>query len=176
MNLEELFSSSAYLPLFVQAPAPFNPAMVFGAGPVTDTLPLFTVSNINASLNLYTEGALSAVNSLKLFVQGSGFPAYSSLPLVCYNDTIEGTLPLFVIGDGVTPDATPINNTLLLYIQCGFGASLPLYSHGGPQPSDNDTLDLYTLGHIVTTGTLPLSVPNIDDTINNSLNLYVHGF
>ena len=138
MTLEEyVFSSCSYLPLFVQAPAPFNPNMIFGAGPVTKTLDLFLGSSINSSITFYTEGSLSAVKSLKLFLTGTGFPADATLPLVCYNDTITGTLPLFITGTGVTPNAIPVDNSLLLYIQCPFGASLPLYLMGGPQPSNN---------------------------------------
>lgn len=164
MSLEEyVFSCGASIPLFVEGAKPFN--IYLSGTPINDEIPLYSV------------GVQGASNSLKLFVKGAGFPAYSSgLPLVCYNDTIIGSLSLYVSGEGVTPGALPINNSLLLYIQCGFGAMLPMYVMGGPQPQGTGSIDFFTMGFIDSYADLPLSIPNVYDTKTNSVNLYTHGY
>lgn len=185
MSLEEyVFSCGASLPLFVEGEAPFH---IYGSSapetacPLRGYLPFWGyddgITGATNELPLYTVGYYGVVNSLKLFVKGAGSPAYSSgLPLICYNDTIRGNIPLFVKGEGVTPSAIPINNSLLLYIQCGFGAMLPLYVMGGSQPQGNNSIDFFTMGFASVTGTLPFSVPGTTDSNENSLNLYTHGY
>jgi hypothetical protein len=172
MTLEEYFLSSAsFLPLFTLG----QPIIFSRRG---STIPhVFRSGSINGEIPLYTSGNYSAGEVLKLFVSGAaGFPAYSSLDLLCYNDTPTATLNLFTIGEGVNDGYTPSTSTLMLYIKCAYGAELPLYVHGGPQPSVNDSLNLYALGGSEVVDQLNLVIPNVSDVIYDSLNLYTHGF
>ncbi len=188
MSLEEyVFSCAAYLPLFVEGAAPFH---IYGSAspetpsPLRGYLPFWSLDDgtyiLNNNIPLYSVGYYGVVNSLKLFVKGAGFPAHSDgFPLICYNDTIQGNLPFFTKGEGVTPGSLPINNSLLLYIQCGFGAMIPMYVMGGSQPQGNNSIDFFTMGFIGANSDLPLSIPNVTgvvDTNLSSLNLYTHGF
>lgn len=162
MSLEEyLFSSVGFLPLYIEgAPAVFR----------TGTL-------INDNLPLYTQGNLGAAESLNLFIGGVGLPCSGSFDLYCHNAAIAGTLPLYISGEGENDNYIPANNSLLLYIKCAFGATLPLYMYGGPQPSVSDSLDFYMIGGMTTTGSLDLTIPNVVGTISGTtLNLYTHGF
>lgn len=164
MNLEEfIFSHATYLPLFVEGVVPYS-GPLFGSGSTNNNLPL------------YTYGSQTAGDSLMLFVEGGALSCLSSLDLYCHNTGVEGTLTFHTIGAGVNDDYLPVDNTLMLYLKCAFGASLPLYTHGGPQPSSNQSLNLYTIGHVTTVGSLDLVVPNVYGILTSSLNLYTSGF
>ena len=138
---------------------------------------LFTSNpSSNNNLPLYTIGGTLADSGLMLFVGGVGLPCESSLPLFCYNNATELGFPLYTSGEGIEDGAFPISNSLMLYILCPFGAQLPLYVLGGPQPSSNNSLPLYTISYSQVLSSLSLSVPNVDDFSFSSLSLYSHGF
>lgn len=127
-------------------------------------------------MDLYTSGAQVVRNDMLLFLQGSGFPANNYLPLVCWNDTIFDSIPLYMIGSGLTDNAIPVDGYIDLFINCPFGAELPLYLYGGDQPSVSDELPMYMHGSITTTDSLPLAIPEVFDLANDTLTLYTHGF
>lgn len=172
MALEEyLFSHATYLPFFIEGAPHFDSNLLMFGIPST------------GSLDLFIEGSYSAADSLMLFVGGRNPPCSSSLPLYCHNDNPSGSITLFIQGAGVSTDYMPVENTLMLYIKCAYGASLPLYMLGGPQPSANGSLDLYISGTISSTGSLDLVIPNVYGTISgieddngNVLDLYTSGF
>lgn len=161
---EFLFSYGVCFPLYIEGAPAFNRRMIARGTPWNDELPL------------YTSGNLSAANSLLLVLNGTGVPCSGGLDLYCHNDTILASLPLVTIGEGVNDDYMPVDNSLMLYIKCAYGAVLPLYMYGGPQPSANESLDLYTLGGATVTNSLDLSIPNVTDSLTDTITLYTHGF
>jgi hypothetical protein len=164
MSLEEiLLSSGAFLPLFTEGHRPYT-GRIFGGG------------STNADLDLYTSGYYGTAESLPLYTSGTGLSCSTSFPLYCFNAGVEGVLNLYTIGEGVNPNYYPANDTLDLYIKCAFGTVFDLYTHGGPQPSSNESLDLYVCGHQSTTGNLDLVIPNVYGSLTNSLNLFTSGF
>jgi len=160
----EWLACGAAFPMFLNCDtAPFS-ADFFGSGPVIN------------EFTLYTFGLAGQTNVLSLYLQGSGYNYLSTLPLFLYNNTQYSSMTMFIKGTGVNDGFAVYDGSLNLYIQCGTGEMIPFYMLGGPQPSALNEMSLYLLGHIATTGSMNLVLPQVYDIKTASLKLYTHGF
>lgn len=151
---------------------------VFGSNPSQD-----------GSLNLYTEGLSAPYGVLNLFAVGGYYNQAGSLNLVCWNNSIVGSLNLITIGEGIQEGAYPASGSLNLYIERWPDAALNLYCSGAQLPTDDGqvtqltTLTVmgspygdFTTNTRTTFASMNLAMPYTHGLGTNTLFLYCHGF
>lgn len=190
MPLVEL---SKGLPLFVQVDEPTR---------VVDDLPLFVhgtdssgvlggidlflacesgVGNVATGvLPLSLLGAPTAEKSsnMNLWVEGGARgEVESSVELTVWNEQsgVEGGLPLFIEGSGVTEGTVPVSAGLPLYLSRLPTAAISLYLHGqGVEVASS--VPLYTYGAGVASGGVDLSIPEAVGYETGVMRMFTHGF
>lgn len=145
--------------------------------PTDKTLPLFVNGRglFSSSLNLFTEGWAGMYGFLNLYVGGMGETTNAQLPLVLYNNQVTASLDLYIAGEGTLDGGFPASSSLNLFLRRNPSSVLPLVVRG-PGTGVNSSLELYVSGISGLTGTLPLSIPNVNYFSSSILPLYVHGF
>jgi hypothetical protein len=176
-----LGGAGAVLPLFIVGGFDGEtPLSIFGSPPLTSAdkqLPLFIsgLAFTSNQLNLKTIGYLGAEKTLNLFIGGTGNPVSAEFPLFLFNNQAARVLPLFIQGLGIIDDAIPFGKALNLFIKRPISAWLPLTLQN-PGNLANSELPLFTLGSGFSSGSLPLSIPNVSVLFVKTLPLYIHGF
>lgn len=158
---ELLFSEGSYFPLFTEGEVPFR---------------IYRGGSTNEDITLYTAGYYGVAESLDFFVGGVGLSCLSSLDLYCLNTGAEGFLNFYVVGEGQNDGYSIGSSYTDFFIKCSFGAELPFYCLGGPQPSHSNSFFLYGIGHSDVNASLDLVIPNVYGSLTSSINLYTSGF
>lgn len=115
--------------------------------------------------------------SVYLFIEGRSYQSQSSIDLFLHNNVsgITQNIPLYIEGSGITDGAIPIIKSLDLFIRRALTEGIPLYLAGQGQPISGE-IPLYMFGGTRETLNIPLSIPNINESVTSSLRLHLIGF
>lgn len=137
------------------------------------------MAEINNSFTLFLQGAPSDDDSksLNLWVQGVAHEAEASLDLYLCNlqSGVEDYIPLYISGEGNTPNAYPFSKSLNLVLKRKPAEMLPLYLHGPGEETD-ESIDLFVHGSNSESGWLPFSIPEVVGVEQGSVRLFTRGF
>lgn len=128
------------------------------------------------SLNLviYNQDMGELNQSMNLYIKGEEKSSSSSLDLYIQNNGIYNSIPLFIKGLGTQSGFHPENSSMNLYIQRNEAAAIDLFL--AANEGVNNSMDLYVLGGVSSTGSLDLSIPHVFDVKTANIPLYIHGF
>ena len=163
---------------------------------------------LSESLGLFIFGKDSGGTSsiLRMYIAGSSYTTSNSTSLFIQNDTQagNGSVPLFIQGDGISPGYIPYSSILGMYVERGNSGgvtmfiqnngvvnSLPIFIVGAQPISSstplyirglgdaiNSTVTMYVSGAVPQslTGSVALSIPNVSSQETETVTMYVNGF